>query len=441
MLEAFVADAASQLVAETADGAEIPFELVETGGRRRGRSALYCYRPLTGAFINDRRGLLSALPSYAPVARALSLQEGVEAYLRQSGQARVPGDARQRGDAALHQLLVRVFADRSEFGFDRKRFEAAYAELEHALYDGRCITIVIASLLGVALDHTTNELALGDGLSLIPGEKLPDAPAEAVWAAHGPDGTEGEDPNVLARLIVTQDRAIGAPVSMARARFRRVLTALRLFERGGYALGPLAWTRTEGGTWRPVGLGGSGRPRFVTLISAAHEDELRAFCNLVARRMPVGGELAWALARFEMGCERLAPFEALTDYLLALRALLEPEGPGSGRLAQRLAVICGQPAERAALAERTARAISLERAVIAGLAAGPDESSAARSGQAGCRADHAGPGADALVDELADHLRALLRDAICGHLDSDLRSVADELLAEAADAIEQGAVG
>ena len=48
-----------------------------------------------------------------------------------------------------------------------------------------------------------------------------------------------------------------------------------------------------------------------------------------------------------MGCERLAPFEALTDYLLALRALLEPEGPASGRLAQRLAVICGRPEDHA----------------------------------------------------------------------------------------------
>ena len=42
------------------------------------------------------------------------------------------------------------------------------------------------------------------------------------------------------------------------------------------------------------------------------------------------------------------------------------------------------------------------------------------------------PGVDALVDELAEHLRALLRDVLCGHLDADLRSVADELLAEAA---------
>jgi hypothetical protein len=191
------------------------------------------------------------------------------------------------------------------------------------------------------------------------------------------------------------------------------LTALRLFERGGYAIGPLAWVRTDAGSWRSVALGASGRPRLLTRIRAESEDELRAFCNLVARRLPNGGELAWALARFEMGCERLAPFEALTDYLLALRALLEPEGPGSGRLAGRLAVICAVPEDRAALAERVAHAISLERAVIAGLA--PAE-----------------PGVDALVDELAGHLRALLRDVICGHLDRDLRGLADQLLAEAA---------
>jgi hypothetical protein len=190
---------------------------------------------------------------------------------------------------------------------------------------------------------------------------------------------------------------------------------MRLFERGGYALGPVAWVRADGGSWRTVPLGSSGRPRFVTLIAEVQEDELRAFCNLVARRAPSSGELAWALARFEMGCERLAPFEALTDYLLGLRALLEPEGPQTGRLAQRLAAICAQPADRAALAERTAHAISLERAVIAGLA--PAE-----------------PGADALVDELAEHLRALLRDVLCGHLDADLVGVADALLADAAAA-------
>jgi hypothetical protein len=404
-LEAFAADAAGQLAAETASGAEIPFEVIEEPG---ARASLYCYRPLTGAFIRERLGMLAALPTYAPAARALASMDGVDAYLRQRGEARIPGDARERADAALRAFLSNVFAERSEFGFDPVKFEQAYAELERALYEGRCVVTVIAPLLGLALESSTKELALGEGLSLMRGDAVPDAPAEAVWG-------NGEEPNVLAVLTVAHDRTARSPVATARGRFRRILTALRLFERGGYALGPIAWTRTDSGAWRTVALGSSGRPRFITFISAEHEDELRAFCNLIARRAPTSGEVAWALARFEMGCERLAPFESLTDYLLALRALLEPEGPSSGRMAQRLAAICAKPEDRAHLAERTAHAISLERAVIAGLA--PAE-----------------PGVDALVDELAEHLRALLRDVICGHLDADLRSVADELLAEAAGA-------
>ena len=299
-----------------------------------------------------------------------------------------------------------VFAERSEFELDSDRFDAAYEELERALYDGRAVSTVLAPLLGVALDPETRELALGDGLSLLRGDAVEDAPADSVWG-------EGEDPNVLIVLTTTQDRD-GAPVvSAARARFRRTLTALRLFERGGYALGPMAWRRIDAGAWRSVPLGGSGRPRLITRIAAEHEDELRAFCNLVARRAPRSGEISWALARFEMGCERLAPFEALTDYLLALRALLEPEGPSSGRVAGRIAAICAKPEDRAAVTERVAHAISLERAVIAGLAP-------------------AHTGVDALVGELSEYLRALLRDVLCGHLDVDLCAVADDLLAQAA---------
>ena len=402
-LEAFTADAAGQLSAETAGGAEIPFEIVGTEGRP-GRVPLYCYRSLTHQFIDERLGLLSALPTYAPAARTLAGHDRVAAYLSARGEPRVPAEPRERADVALRSFLRAVFAERSQFGFDPVRFELAYGELERSLYHGQTVTTVIAPLLGIALDHAIRELELGEGLSMIRGDAIDDAPAEAVWG-------DGGEPHVLATLTVSQDLSRQPPVSLARARFRRLLTALRLFERGGYALGPLAWTRTDTGPWRPVPFGGSGRPRLLTMIGPAHEDELRAFCNLIARRIPVSGELAWALARFEMGCERLAPFEALSDYLLALRALLEPEGPASGRLAARLSAICARREERAAFAERTARAIALERAVIAGLAA-PE------------------PGADARVDELREHLRALLRDALCGHLKPDLVRFADELLSE-----------
>jgi hypothetical protein len=128
-LEAFTADAAGQLSAETARGAEIPFEISEERG---GTALLYCYRPLTGAFIRDRQTLLATLPTYPPAARALAALEGTGAYLSRLGEARVPGDPRERADATLRTFLSRVFAERSEFGFDPARFEIAYAELETA---------------------------------------------------------------------------------------------------------------------------------------------------------------------------------------------------------------------------------------------------------------------------------------------------------------------
>ena len=386
ILEAFTADAAAQLAAATTEGAEIPFELVEAEGRSRG-TPLYCYRPQTERFIDDRLGLLTALATYAPAARA---QRAVE--------------ARPRADAALAAFLRVVFSERSEFGFDRDRFEIAYRELERSLYEGQCLTTVIAPLLGVSLEEPDAELSLGDGLSLVWADALADAPTEAVRGDAG-------QPHVLVKLTVTHDSMQPPPLSLARTRFRRLLTALRLFERGGYALGPLAWVRIDTGPWRLVPFGVGGRPRLPVVITPSQEDELRAFANLVEQRRPFEGRLAWALARFEMGCERLVPFEALTDYLLALRVLLEPEGPQSGQLTRRLAAICAPEDQREVVAARVTRALALEGNVIAGSV--PSE-----------------PGADELVDEICEHLSALLCDVLCGHLDPDLVAVADELLGE-----------
>jgi hypothetical protein len=147
----------------------------------------------------------------------------------------------------------------------------------------------------------------------------------------------------------------------------------------------------------------------VTLVETLHGLSTVA-PELAGARAPAIGrpELAWALARFEMGCERASELEALSDYLLSLRALLEPEGPASGRLAGRLAALCATPAERAGLTRRVHQALALERAVITGAAL-----------------EHAS--CDALVAELAGHLRALLRDVVCGHLPPDLVTLADAL--------------
>jgi hypothetical protein len=74
--------------------------------------------------------------------------------------------------------------------------------------------------------------------------------------------------------------------------------------------------------------------------------------------------------------------------------------------------LCATAQERVALTERVAQAVSLERAVISG--------TAPRS-----------PAVDVLIEELLGHLRALLRDVLCGHLDADVRALADRLLVSA----------
>lgn len=410
-LSAFVEEAAAQLRADKDGGAEVPFELVEGPGRRRGRSPLYCYRPLTDEFIRGRADALTRLPTHPAAARALEAAGGGEPYLRVIGESAEQGDPES---AALRALVTRVFEDSTEFAFDPQRFERAYAELERTLLESRTLGQVAAPVRGLAL--VSPEVALGEGLSLVRADALVDPPAEVARLARGEHG--GAD----AVAVLTSDLAPGEgpPVTSARVRLRKLVCALRLFEPGSFAVGPAAWARMDAGAWQLVSLGSSGRTvGDLRLVEPEHEDELRAFCNLIARRAgSAEGRLAWALGRFEMGAERLSAFEALTDYLLALRALLEPEGAGSGQLARRLAALCALPERRVELAERVAHAISLERAVIDGLP--PAE-----------------PGADALVDEVADHLRALLRDVLCGHLEGDLVRVADEVLFGAQPKVER----
>ncbi len=401
-LSAFAEEAAWQLAEATADGADVPFEIIESRGARRD-TPLYCYRPLTENFIRDRKGMLELLPSYPAAVRALSAMDGVGDYLRERSEPRVPGEPRERADIALRVFVSRLFSEATEFAVTPERFERAYQELEDALLEGRAEAVVIAPLLGLQI--VSAEVPLGQGMSLIRGDELPAAPAEAIWSG------DSDEPCVLACLTLTDDPGEAAPLSEAAVRFRRLLTALRLYDPLRVALGPVAWQRTGVGPWVPAGLGAGGRASGVLLIAEEAEDELRAFCNLIARRTPRSGELAWALRRFELGCERTSAFEALTDHLLALRALLEPEGPQSGRLAGRVAALCATPDQRQTITERVAHAASLERSIIAGLA--PTDG-----------------GVEKLLAEVTGHLRALLRDVLCGHLDSDLRSVADRLLAE-----------
>jgi hypothetical protein len=423
----FVAQAADSLHADVAGGQEVPFELDSQSGRGRGATSLYCYRPLTGEFVAERFPELRRLDAYAPVADLLEGFEALDRYLIASGVELARGGGRGRGsgrggdlerssrgrvDAALLLLLQEVFDqqtdfDRSKISQYAQRLERALERLEDSTFAAAGEVTLVATLHGLTI--ASPELALARGLLIAHPDALQGAPEQAMNVGPG-----GEEDHLL---VVFSAQAVDPRAAIAQGKdvLCELLRALRLFGDGRIALGALAWARTGSAPWAAFALGTGGRPHGMLVVSAEQEDELRAFCNLVSRRAPHANEVAWALRRFELGCERASEYEAISDHLLALRALLgapselEPVGVPDGLLAARLAALCATPEQRTVLAERTLKAIALERQAIAGVA---EERMSAIN----------------LARELSDHLRALLRDVVCGHLPTDLSSLADELL-------------
>jgi hypothetical protein len=423
-LTEFVEEAAQRLQSDLQAGAEVPFELNARRSRGRGSPELYCYRPLTDEFIRERWTALRGLASHTRAAEALKDFEGLDRHLlahdlrvgRAGREADRPTQRRAgvQADAALRALLGDVFAEQSDFELREERLHGALARLDGSALTSATEVTLLATLHGLTI--ASPELPLAPGIGIARPDGLGGLPDDAL--APAPEDGGQEAGHLLAVFTVEDTDALGA-IARGREALAELLRALRLFGDGRVTLGRLGWARVGTGAWVPLALPWGGRPHGMLVVTPEQEDELRAFCNLVARRAPRDDEPAWALARFEMGCERETELQALSDYLLALRALLEPEGPSSGLLAGRLAMLCATPAERVAMTERIVRALALERAAIAGAA--PQRA-----------------GTEVLVRELADNLRALLRDVVCGHLGPDLVAFADELLAASGERQDGG---
>jgi hypothetical protein len=406
-LTELVEAAAGHFAAALASGAEVPFELEQQRTRRGSAApALYCYRALTGEFIAERRSELERLQSYARAASLLEGFDGLDRYLANIGAEPARRDARSRARAAILALMREVFDEQTDFELRPERLHAALERLECAALAGASHTTLLATLHGLTIG--SSEIALTSGLTIAQPQVLEGLPE----AALAPAQDAGHD-HLIVALAAGEDDPDEA-IANGREILKDLLRALRLFGDGRVTLGALGWARVAGGSWRAVALGAGGRPHGMLVVTVEQEDELRAFCNLVSRRAPHGNALAWALKRFELGCERQSPFEALSDHLLALRALLEPEGPASGLLPGRLAALCATPERRVELTERTVAALALEREIVIGATAS--------------HSDRSRGGKQELARDMADHLRALLRDVVCGHLDPDLVDLADRLL-------------
>ncbi|HEY6779754.1 MAG TPA: hypothetical protein VI111_02300 [Thermoleophilaceae bacterium] len=403
-LRDFALEAAALLTDALRDGSEIEFDVIDDGDQRG--PALYRYRPRTAEFIAARWEDLRTLEACRRAGAELGA--GAALWLR------VNGMAGEQAEPALRAMLERVYEDATSFGFPEERFERLYLEVEQTLYRDAVRTRVVAPLHGVLLEQESVDL--GDGLTLLRGDR-----AELPPKAAAADG--GELPETV--CVLERDTTPSEPLraAAAAARFTRLVTAMRLLKPGAVSLGQLGWWRAGDARWSAVGLAGGGPARGEDwILTVDDEDALRDLARLCDEQLP-SGVTSWALGRFEMGCSRLTAAEALSDYLLSLRALLDATtDAGQASLALRVAALCAEEGQRRTVQRKVELSVSLERFIMGG-GGQLDESIRAES-------------PTELVSELERHLRALLRDILCGYLDPDLKGVADDILLESREPFE-----
>jgi hypothetical protein len=339
-LRNFALEAAALLTDELKAGAEVEFDVVE-GGPGRG-PALYRYEPRTDAFIEERWTQLRALPSAEAACRELGA--GASAWLR------VNGLRGEQAEPALRAMLERLYEDSTSFGFPEERFDRVYQEVELTLYRDAVRARVIAPLLGAWMD--AERIELGDGLSLVRGDAL-----------EGP-----HDPSALLCVLerdVPADEPI--PLTDAAERFDAVVTAVRLWAPGAVALGAPGWRQADHARWQPVAIGSAAPPRGEEwMLPAGEEQAFREFFTAMSGVQPPAS-VAWALGRFEIGCAQPTEAHALTDYLMALRGLLDGMGQaGQASLGLRLAALCAEEGMRREVQDRLEAALALERYVMGG---------------------------------------------------------------------------
>ncbi|MGH2907319.1 MAG: hypothetical protein ACRDKI_11205 [Solirubrobacterales bacterium] len=402
---------ASYLLSELlADGAEIPFEVGESAPepvRGATTTKMFAYRPMTSEFVSQHADQLRSLPSFENAALNLSRTRGMIAYLRVRNEPVL--DVGELTHARLGALafLSAVWEDAEQFDAWGDRFDRAYHELEGVALAERLVTTVFVPVHGVMLD--CEAVNLGAGVELMAPEDLDPACAERFS-----DSVIGAD----CYCAISIDAPSNAPAPMAEVRHaaRALLTALRMFKPGSVSLS-LTAQADVGGAWQQVSLPFTGRSREeVWGLQPGEDEELRQFISAV-RRIERRTRVAWALKRFEMGLERTVPAEGLSDFLAALRALLEAnDDSGKAALPARVSALCARDSERMHVRESVEAAFALERLAIDGMIGRTDRKRLAKQ-----------PPLE-VIAETERYLRALLHDLVCGYLASDLKKLADEIL-------------
>jgi hypothetical protein len=380
-------DALKRLAVEAADlfqellasGAELPFDLEPSDD---GPLPMYQYAPLTGEFISGHSGELRRLEAFLEV-RELASEEAAVGFLTGLWEGRTEFEiAGDRLKGAIDGVISSV---RSDGG------------------DGTPAGEVVVPLLGFHMPADEIEL---DGVRIVRADSISDVPVDAVDATR--KGRSGK-PGFLA--MITCGFANIAPAAAVADDLRRALRTLRLFRPGAVGIAAHGWARRAEG-WERFGTG-AGRPRNGGYRLTGNEvAELQNFSRTLTDRGARLPALAWAISRFDLGSERASLIDALSDYLLALRGLLEGGGTTRAALAARVAVLASEPDDRERSRLCVERALTIERKLMSGARFRP--------------AANASP-LD-VIAELEELLRRVLKQMATGALEGDLRARADEAL-------------
>ncbi len=378
-LRRLAVEAADLLEELLATGAEMPFDLEPTDD---GPLPMYSYAPLTTQFIERHLAELRRLEAFVEV-REIAGEEAAIGFMGGLWAGKTEFDiAGDRLQGAINAVLATISSDSDE--------STPAGE-------------VIVPLVGFHMPKDEIEL---DGVRIVRADLVEDAPLDAVDATRS--GGRGK-PGFLACL--SSGMAAVAPAAVVADDLRRALRTMRLFRPGAVGLAAHGWAKRTGG-WERFGTGAT-RPRQGGYRLTGNEvGDLEIFSrtlNVRGSRMP---SLDWAASRFELGAERGSLIEALSDYLLALRGMLEGGGAARTTLSARVAALACEPYEREQGRVTVERALAIERKLMSG----------------GRYRPVAGASPLDVIGELEELLRRLLKGLATGELGGDLRSAADEVL-------------
>jgi hypothetical protein len=346
-LRCFCLGAFGLLARELEDGAEIPFAFEEHASL--GRPALYEYRPLVRGFVEDRAARLARRED-ARLAVAELRREPEAAIFARAHAADIGDDAAALVHSILMPLLVRTAESCGGFDWEDEAFEAAYAELEGALFGESHRFVAVTPLVGLSAGAAVD---LGGGVRVRPA-----APGElaALWPeANGllpPHFGREPDRTCVLELTHTLERGTDegpdAPGELADA-----VTALRLATAGAVAAGPVIFERLDR---RPYGI----RPAVPIAGTQPHGEAARLdpFRGRLARELRErlvladdDPELGEALDRWELSLFQAEPFRS--EQLREALAALLGGADGLWAAALRAAVLLGEKSrERADLLTR-----------------------------------------------------------------------------------------